>query len=82
MGSQQSIPSSPHEKAVLEHLGNMQIEDRDNAPAGHDAEKAAFSQLSRRSEGLSIEVLQSWQNNALKDPKNRFVPLLKVHVAL
>uniref|UniRef100_A0A8H7N793 Cysteine proteinase 1, mitochondrial n=1 Tax=Bionectria ochroleuca TaxID=29856 RepID=A0A8H7N793_BIOOC len=71
MGSQQSIPSSPHEKAVLEHLGNMQIEDRDNAPAGHDAEKAAFSQLSRRSEGLSIEVLQSWQNNALKDPKNR-----------
>ncbi|CAI6080441.1 unnamed protein product [Clonostachys chloroleuca] len=71
MGSQQSTPSSPHEKAVLEHLGNMQIEDRDNGPAGHDAEKAAFSQLSRRAEGLSIEVLQSWQNKALKDPKNR-----------
>ncbi|KAH7175525.1 peptidase C1B, bleomycin hydrolase [Dactylonectria macrodidyma] len=71
MGGQPSKPVEPtsHEKAVVERLRSLQMQD------GHevngDAEKASFGPLVREAKGLPINVLQSWQADFLKDPKNK-----------
>lgn len=86
MGSQQSTPAvrSAHEKAVIERLKNLRVEERDEfVEITGDQEKTAmgFDKTLRLAEGLPVSVLEAWQSAALKDPKNRYVLIsLPLHI--
>lgn len=69
MGGQPSKSSPPiiHEKAVLEHLRSLSVDDF--VEVSSDAEKSSPS--TREAEGLPLHVLESWQAAILKDPKNK-----------
>ncbi|KAM5346554.1 hypothetical protein ACJ41O_009559 [Fusarium nematophilum] len=69
MGAQPSKPTL-HEKAVLERIHSLQIQD-DYVEVSTDAEKASIGPLIRDAEGLPLHVLESWQSAILKDPKNK-----------
>ncbi|KAF7537724.1 hypothetical protein G7Z17_g12791 [Cylindrodendrum hubeiense] len=72
MGGQPSKPieSNMHEKAVIERLRSLQVQD-DCVEATGNNEKASFGPLVREAQGLPIHVLESWQADFLKDPKNK-----------
>ncbi|KAH6894158.1 peptidase C1B, bleomycin hydrolase [Thelonectria olida] len=72
MGADQSklVEPTMHEKAVLERLRTLQMED-DYVEVTSDSEKATVGSLMREAEGLPVPVLQSWQTDILKDPKNK-----------
>lgn len=72
MGAEQSkqTPTTMHEKAVLERLRTLQVHDDDYVEITSD-KKAALGPLVREAEGLPVPVLQLWQTDVLKDPKNR-----------
>ncbi|CAM1502240.1 Fc.00g042240.m01.CDS01 [Cosmosporella sp. VM-42] len=72
MGGQPSKPAEAtiHEKAVIERLRSLQVED-DYVEVSSDVEKTALGPLMREAEGLPIYVLQAWQDTILKDPKNK-----------
>jgi bleomycin hydrolase len=71
MGAQPSKPTL-HEKAVLERLHSLQIqEDEEYIEISSDAEKTPLGPLVRDAQGLSLHVLESWQASILKDPKNK-----------
>lgn len=73
MGGQASKPGETtiHEKAVLERLQNLQVED-DYVQVSGDAEKT-IGPLIREAQGLPLHVLEAWQERILKDPKNKSV---------
>lgn len=73
MGSQASKPGETtiHEKAVLERLQSLQVED-DYVQVSGDAEKT-IGPLIREAQGLPLHVLEAWQERILKDPKNKSV---------
>ncbi|KAG8671616.1 bleomycin hydrolase [Fusarium poae] len=71
MGAQSSKPTL-HEKAVLDRLLSLQIQDDEEfVEISSDPEKALMGSLVRDAQGLSVHVLQSWQASILKDPKNK-----------
>jgi bleomycin hydrolase len=72
MGADQSklVEPTMHEKAVLERLRTLQIQD-DYVQVTSDSEKTPLGPLVRDAEGLPVPVLQSWQTDVLKDPKNK-----------
>ncbi|KAK7420640.1 bleomycin hydrolase [Neonectria punicea] len=72
MGAQASKSAEPtlHEKAVLERLRSLQLQD-DYVEVSGDAEKGSVGPLLRKAEGLPVHVLESWQSAFLKDPKNK-----------
>ncbi|KAJ3467276.1 hypothetical protein MRS44_004840 [Fusarium solani] len=73
MGAQQSkTEPTLHEKAVLERLQNLQVQDQDDyVEVISDAEKSSIGPLIRDAEGLPLHVLESWQAAIIKDPKNK-----------
>lgn len=73
MGAQQSkTEPTLHEKAVLERLQNLQVQDQDDyVEVTSGAEKASLGPLIRDAEGLPLHVLESWQAAIIKDPKNK-----------
>lgn len=72
MGAQPSKPTL-HEKAVLEILQNLRVQDDDEyVEISTDAEKAPLGPLIRDAQGLSVHELESWQAAVLKDPKNKW----------
>ena len=71
MGAQPSKPTL-HEKAVFECLHNLQMQDDEEfIEISNNAEKPPLEPLIRDAQGLSIDVLESWQASVLKDPKNK-----------
>ena len=60
---------SPHEKAVVQRLREVQLED-DYVEVEASAEKGP-ARLHRQPEGLPLSLVESWQTTILKDPKNR-----------
>jgi bleomycin hydrolase len=71
MGAQPSKPTL-HEKAVFERLHSLQMQDDEEfVEISSNAEKAPLEPLIRDAQGLSIDVLESWQASILKDPKNK-----------
>jgi hypothetical protein len=77
MGSQQSQLNpevAAHEKAVLQQLRAMQLENKENSDyvyvSGDAGEKGSPAAL-RKAEDLSVDELQEWQKRLLEDPKNR-----------
>lgn len=72
MGGQQS-KSEPtaREKAVIQRLRSLQVEDEEYLEVTN--EKLPHVPLGWQAEDLPIEVLESWKSNILKDPKNRQV---------
>lgn len=74
MGGNPSRPAeaAAHDRAVLERLRNLQVEDDYVEVDGH-GEKAPFGTLLREAQGLPVHVLESWQSSILKDPKNKSV---------
>ncbi|KAM0356102.1 hypothetical protein ACHAPU_000496 [Fusarium lateritium] len=71
MGAQPSKPTL-HEKAVLEILQNLQVQDDEEyVEISSSAEKTSLGPLVRDAQGLSVHVLESWQAAVLKDPKNK-----------
>lgn len=72
MGSQPSKPTMPseHEKAVLERVRDLSLDDDDFVEIG-EYEKNIREYRAREAEGLPIETLGNWQSNVLDDPKNR-----------
>ncbi|KAI0399510.1 peptidase C1-like family protein [Xylaria palmicola] len=74
MGAQQSKPSPESEKAALNRLRALQLDQRDVEDdfVHVDDEKVAFDgKLHRSPERLGIQLTQSWQTKLLEDPKNR-----------
>ncbi|KAI5464559.1 peptidase C1B, bleomycin hydrolase [Mariannaea sp. PMI_226] len=73
MGGQQSKPNeiTLNEKAVLGRLRDLQVQDDEYIEVVSDAEKPHLGPLIRDAEGLPVPVLQSWQADILKDPKNK-----------
>lgn len=73
MGAQQSkAEPTLHEKAVIERLQDLQVQDQDDyVEVTGDAEKAPIGPLIRDAEGLPVHVLESWQAAIIKDPKNK-----------
>ncbi|KAH7019182.1 peptidase C1B, bleomycin hydrolase [Ilyonectria destructans] len=71
MGGQPSKPVEPtmHEKAVIERLRSLQVQD-DFVEVASDSEKS-LGPLVREAQGLPVHVLESWQADFLKDPKNK-----------
>lgn len=79
MGGQQSTPTIPsaHEKAVIERLKTLRVEDREHDDfveiSGFNEKTArGFDKALRQPEGLPVSVLEKWQSAALEDPKNRW----------
>lgn len=77
MGGQQSTPAvrSAHEKAVMERLKNLRMEEEDDyiEISGAQEKQAHISQpLLCQSGALPVSVLEAWQSAVLKDPKNRY----------
>ncbi|KAF7559353.1 hypothetical protein G7046_g4796 [Stylonectria norvegica] len=72
MGGQPSKPAdiTVHEKAVLERLRSLQVED-DYVEIESGAEKLSLEPFVREAGGLPVHVLQAWQDSVLKDPKNK-----------
>lgn len=71
MGAQSSKPTL-NEKAVLDRLHSLQLQDDDEyVEISSDSEKAPLGPLVRDAQGLSVHVLESWQASILKDPKNK-----------
>lgn len=60
-----------HEKAVIERLRSLQVQD-DFVEVTSDSEKS-LGPLVREAQGLPVHVLESWQADFLKDPKNKSV---------
>ncbi|KAF4968169.1 hypothetical protein FZEAL_10432 [Fusarium zealandicum] len=73
MGGQPSKATEPtlHEKAILERIRSLQVQDDDYVEVSSDVEKTSLGPLVRESEGLPLHVLESWQAAILKDPKNK-----------
>ncbi|RYP62744.1 hypothetical protein DL771_009589 [Monosporascus sp. 5C6A] len=78
MGAPQSKvapETAMHEKAVLERIQSLQIEDTDSGDnyVYVDSEKGPIHNIAsdRQPEGLAIRLLESWQSKLLQDPKNR-----------
>lgn len=73
MGSQQSKSgASAHEKAVVQRLQSLNVEDDYVEISGNEKVAEYFSsEVSWKSQGLSTDVLDAWVNNILKDPKNK-----------
>lgn len=71
MGGQASKPSgmSLHEKAVVDRLRDVQLED-DYVEVDASAEKGG-ARIHREAEGLPLTLVESWQKSILNDPKNR-----------
>lgn len=76
MGGQPSKPVEPsaHEKVVIQRLRDLQVHD-DHVPGyvevEYAAEKDAALKRYREAEGLPVKVLESWQTDILKNPKNK-----------
>lgn len=72
MGGQPSKTelTAAHEKAVLNRLRDMRMED-DEVDTGYADEKSNAGQLFREAQGLPVHVLESWQSVILSDPKNK-----------
>lgn len=80
MGGQQSSPAvrSAHEKAVIERLKNLRVEENDDfveITAVEEKRAQGFDRVARQAEGLPVSTLEAWQSAALKDPKNRYALL-------
>jgi hypothetical protein len=60
---------SLHEKAVVERLRDVQLED-DYVEVERSNEKGDV-RLHREPEGLPLTLVESWQKTILGDPKNR-----------
>lgn len=77
MGAQQS-KSSPeaaaHEKAVIDRLQSIKLED-DFVHVSSEKEAVFNGGINRQPEKLAVEITQNWQSKLLEDPKNRFVAL-------
>jgi len=81
MGSYQSkLPAdaTAHEKAVLDRLRSLQLENRDPVDDEYDyisdgktSEKAYAAAKSRQPESVSVSEMAKWQDALLDDPKNR-----------
>lgn len=81
MGAQQSKPTvTPevvmHEKAVLERLRSLRLDEEDGYVCIGDEKRAATAVAcdaasNREPEGLAVHLLESWQSKLLNDPKNR-----------
>ncbi|KAK5991005.1 Bleomycin hydrolase [Cladobotryum mycophilum] len=74
MGGQQSKNAAAiaHEKAVLERLRNLSLEDDEEfVEINGDSEKAAYVPILRQPEGIPVSALEIWLDNVLKDPKNK-----------
>ncbi|KAI1407795.1 peptidase C1B, bleomycin hydrolase [Hypoxylon sp. FL1857] len=73
MGAQQS-KSSPeaaaHEKAVLDRLQSLKLED-DFVHVSSEKEALFNGGINRKPEELAVEITQNWQSKLLADPKNR-----------
>ena len=79
MGSEQSKTTpevTMHEKAVLQRLRAMQLENKGDDYVlvdGDNNEKrsAGAASVVRQAEDLSVDLMQDWQKRLLDDPKNR-----------
>lgn len=63
-----------HEKAVLERLRSYHMSDdvpEDDFVHVGDEKASRDGRLLRSPEGLPVELMSSWQNKVLEDPKNR-----------
>ncbi|KAI2617114.1 peptidase C1B, bleomycin hydrolase [Hypoxylon sp. NC1633] len=73
MGAQQS-KSSPetaaHEKAVLDRLQTLKLED-DFVHVSREKSALFGNGIARQPEQLAVEITQDWQSKLLADPKNR-----------
>jgi hypothetical protein len=83
MGAQQSSSSSEkiaQEKAILERLRSVQLgiaeDDYVNIDNGGSSKEKGYSLdlQQREPEGLSVQIVRTWQSIFLQNPKNRFVP--------
>lgn len=81
MGSYQSKITPEAEKAMLERLRTLDINDDESEEefVHVGSEKDGDVRLVRKAEGLSVSQLNSWQSQALRDPKNRFVSSFSFH---
>lgn len=71
MGAQPSKPTL-YEKAVLERLHSLQIQDDEEyVEVSNNDEKSTLGPLVRDAQGLPVHLLESWQSSILKDPKNK-----------
>lgn len=81
--SKQSPEGAMHEKAVIERLRAIQLENKDSSEEGYVLvndgkqpgslnEKAMGAmKLSRQPGNVSVSQMQQWQSHLLEDPKNR-----------
>ncbi|KAI1140761.1 peptidase C1B, bleomycin hydrolase [Hypoxylon sp. FL0543] len=73
MGAQQSKTSpeaAAHEKAILDHLQSLKLED-DFVHVSSEKEPVFSGGINRQPEKLAVEITQNWQSKLLADPKNR-----------
>lgn len=73
-----------HEKAVIDRLRAMQLENRESSDEGYVLvgngkptetlnEKALGAlKLARQPGNISVSQMQQWQSHLLQDPKNRY----------
>lgn len=73
MGAQPSktLDVSMSEKAVMDRLRNVQLDDEDYVEVDSGSEKRGLGGADRSPEGLSLSLVTSWQTSILDDPKNR-----------
>ncbi|KAK0628552.1 peptidase C1B, bleomycin hydrolase [Bombardia bombarda] len=76
--SKLSVEESLHEKAVLERLRSMHLEDKTDegyvyVDDGNTNEKGEAQDVakSRQPESVSVSLMTQWQDTLLQDPKNR-----------
>ncbi|KAI5867823.1 peptidase C1B, bleomycin hydrolase [Durotheca rogersii] len=79
MGAQQSKPSPEaakavmHEKAVIDRIMNLDVQDAGDDFVHVSSEKGSFlrHKIARLPEKIVLELTQNWQSKLLADPKNR-----------
>lgn len=64
-----------HEKAVLERIRSLQVDDDAEENYVHVYSEKGLHDITSNwePEGLAVTLVESWQSKLLQDPKNRFV---------
>jgi hypothetical protein len=85
LSTKTSLEATPHEKAIIQRLRQMQLE-RDNSAEDDEYVHVGSEQVSEKNirdmiqarspGGLSVSLMEMWQNLVLEDPKNRCVSLV------